>query len=487
MSTAIRKASRIPAKSHLLLFASKPSQLADSGLTKAELDYVADQAKKDVKQLVINQLSRLVIVQLVEPKDTAPHLVAEQCRKAGQAALATLKGAKATSVCVCELAGESAWALAGAEGMALGNYQFLKYFKDKKKKQSTLTTVQVYSKGLANRAVELLETSVEATCIARTLVNEPLSFLTAVQLSKEAQKLGKLAGFKTEVLNKKKIETLKMGGVLAVNRGSIDPPTFTVMEWKPKGAKNKQPVVLVGKGIVYDTGGLSLKPTPNSMDFMKSDMGGSAAVIGTMYAVAKAELPVHVVALVPATDNRPGGNAYAPGDVITMYNGSTVEVLNTDAEGRLVLADALTYAQQYKPELVIDLATLTGAAAYCIGDRGIVSMGTADQAIHNDLKTSGDNVFERLAEMPFWDDYSDDLKSTIADLKNLGGSSAGHITAGKFLQHFTLDKKGKEAYPWMHFDIAGPAWNQAPKDYRGQGGTGAGVRVLFDFLNRKSQ
>ena len=158
-----------------------------------------------------------------------------------------------------------------------------------------------------------------------------------------------------------------MGGLLAVNKGSVDPATFTIMEWKPENARNSKPIVLVGKGIVYDTGGLSLKPTANSMDLMKCDMGGAAAVSGAIYAIAKNNLPIHVIALVPATDNRPGGDAYAPGDVITMYSGKTVEVLNTDAEGRMILADALAYAKKFKPEVVIDLATLTGAAAVAVG------------------------------------------------------------------------------------------------------------------------
>ena len=172
------------------------------------------------------------------------------------------------------------------------------------------------------------------------------------------------------------------------------------MNWKPKGAINKKPIVIIGKGIVYDTGGLSLKPTPNSMDLMKSDMGGSAAVVGAMTAIAKAKLNIHVIGLVPATDNRPSGNAYAPGDVITMHDGTSVEVLNTDAEGRLILADALSYAKKYNPELVIDLATLTGAAARAIGKQGIVAMGN-DEKTMAALKVSGDVVQERLAEFPF--------------------------------------------------------------------------------------
>ena len=322
---------------------------------------------------------------------------------------------------------------------------------------------------------------IEATCFARDLVNEPLSYLTAPQLSKEIQKAGKANGFSVEVFDKKKIEKLKMGGILAVNFGSIDPPRFNILTWKPKNAKNTRPVVLVGKGIVYDTGGLSLKPTANSMDFMKCDMGGAATVIGAMSAIAKAKLPVHVVALVPSTDNRPGGNAYVPGDVITMYNGTTVEVLNTDAEGRMVLADALHYAKKYKPELVMDFATLTGAAAAAVGPVGICCMGNAEEKLKSKLKESGEEVYERLVELPLWREYGDQLKSNIADIKNIGGGYAGMITAGKFLQHFTGDK-----YPWMHFDIAGSAYLKAADGYRTKEGTGAGVRLMFDFFKKYS-
>ena len=283
---------------------------------------------------------------------------------------------------------------------------------------------------------EELQAIIEGTFIARDLVNEPLSYLSAVQYSQDIESYGKKFGFSVEVLHKKKIETLKMGGLLAVNQGSIDPPTFNIMEWKTTGATNKKPIVLVGKGIVYDTGGLSLKPTPNSMDLMKSDMGGSAAVVGTMAAIAKANLNLHVIGLVPATDNRPSGNAYAPGDVIKMYDGTTVEVLNTDAEGRLILADALSFAKKYNPELVIDLATLTGSAVAAIGNYGSVSMHENAEKQHAELKNTGELVNERLAEFPFWDDYNSLLDSEIADIKNIGGPYAGAITAGKFLANF---------------------------------------------------
>ena len=211
------------------------------------------------------------------------------------------------------------------------------------------------------------------------------------------------------------------------------------------------------------------------MDSMKSDMGGAAAVIGALEAAAMAKLPLHIIGLVPSTDNRPGEKAYTPGDVIKMYDGSTVEVLNTDAEGRMILADALAYAKKYDPELVIDLATLTGAAAVSIGKYGIVGMGNAEQEAFDRLHTSGENVYERVVRFPFWDEYNELLKSSIADVKNIGGREGGAITAGKFLERFT-------DYPYIHLDIAGPAFLPADDHYRKQGGTGTGVRLLFDFL-----
>ena len=291
-------------------------------------------------------------------------------------------------------------------------------------------------------------------------------------------KMGKDAGFSVTVLDKEEITKMKMGGLLSVNLGSIDPPTFTIMEYKPANAVNKKPYVLVGKGVVYDTGGMSLKPTPNSMDSMKCDMAGGAAVGGAMYAIAKSKLPVHVIALVPATDNRPDGNAYVPGDVITMMSGKTVEVLNTDAEGRLILADALHYAKSLKPEVVLEFSTLTGAAAAAIGQYGIVSMGKVDDATRAELEIAGNNVYERLAEFPMWDEYDDLLKSDIADLKNIGGPYGGAITAGRFLLNFT-------DYPYMHFDIAGPAFIKGNDSYRGKNGTGVGVRLITEFIKNR--
>jgi len=479
MYTKISKTSSIPSNEAVVFLGKRNNAFKGLGLTAQELSFVKTEIKKNEKLSVqINQYKRYVYVQVLDSKKKGYQLM-ESCRRAGNDLLASINGGKHKKVTIVDLENDGIAVLALVEGMVLGNYKFLKYRSEAKKEVPALNTIKVHSKSVSQKNIDHLNASCEGNLLARTLVNEPLSYLTATQLSKEIQKMGVEAGFKVEVLNKRKIEALKMGGLLAVNRGSLDPPTFTIMEWKPRGFKNKKPYVLVGKGVVYDTGGLSLKPTPKSMEFMKCDMGGAAAVAGTIYTIAKAKLPVHVVGLIPATDNRPSGNAYTPGDIITMHDKSTVEVLNTDAEGRLILGDALSYAKKYKPELVIDLATLTGSAIISIGQYGIVSMHNDADKQHNKLTESGNKVYERLAEMPFWEEYGELIKSQIADIKNLGGPSGGAITAGKFLHHFT-------DYPWIHLDIAGPAFLDAPDNYRGIGGTGIGVRLLFDYFKNLS-
>jgi len=361
------------------------------------------------------------------------------------------------------------------ETFLLLNYKFDKY----KSKKQPLFKISYQNPKLINTSL------IEGVCIARDLVNEPLSFLTAQQLAKEIKKYSKNSFFKVETLNEKKIRDLAMGGVLSVNKGSVNPSNFNILTYKHAKSKSTKPIVLVGKGVMYDTGGLSLKPTANSMDMMKSDMAGAAAVIGAIYAIAKMKLNVHIVALIPAVENRPGGDAYVPGDVITMMNGSTVEVLNTDAEGRMILADALHYAKRLKPSLVIDLATLTGSAARAVGKYGIVAMGNASYEIIKLLEESGLQVDEKIAVQPFWDEYRLELESDMADLKNIGSAEAGHITAGKFLEHFTKEK-GQSAYPWVHLDIAGVAFLQKPYFISPKGGTGAGVRLLCQFIKNYS-
>jgi leucyl aminopeptidase len=405
------------------------------------------------------------------------HAESERLRKAGSSIAKSLNADKTNSVNVINVDATAEWGVALAEGLALTNYKFDKYLKDREKTALSLKTI-TYS-GAGAEQWNAVQTIVESVFVARDLVNEPVLGLNATGLADKFVQLGQQAGFSVEVWNKAKIESQKMGGLLSVNKGSQDPPTFSIMEYKPANAKNSKPIVLVGKGVVFDTGGLSLKPTPASMDYMKCDMAGSAVVGGVMYAVGKLNLPLWVIGLVPATDNRPGENAICPGDIITTFDGTTVEVLNTDAEGRLILCDALAFAKKYEPELVMDFATLTGAAARALGAYGSAMMGTADESVKNDVKAAGDKVYERLAEFPLWEEYSEEMKGDISDLKNLGKAEGGAQTAGAFLKYFT-------DYPWLHFDIAGTAFNHAPDAYRVKGGTGVGVRMVVQFLINKA-
>ncbi|MCR9170894.1 MAG: leucyl aminopeptidase [bacterium] len=437
----------------------------DSGFSENEKVWISRFQKQDKDLVSVNDLDAEVI--LVKRKDSA-----EKMRMLG----ASVRSTVSKDVASIAISGGAEDSFHLSEGLLLANYQFLKYFKKetREKKENKLNTLELSSE-VSNAACEELKHIYQAVSWARTMVNEPVSFLTAEQLAEEMKEIAEDANITATVLEKTQLESLKMGGILAVNKGSIDPPTLTILDYKPKNAKNKKPIVLVGKGVVYDTGGLSLKPTPNSMDSMKSDMGGAACVAGAIYLAAKQQLPLHIMAVVPATDNRPGLNAYAPGDVIKMFNGLTVEVLNTDAEGRMILADALAYSNKFQPELVVDAATLTGAAFRAVGEHASCIMGNADEKYFDQLAAAGEASYERTVRFPFWDEYGDEMKSPIADLKNLGGPTAGMITAGKFLENFV------EA-PYIHMDIAGPAWRTSDSGYRTKGGTGAGVRLLYHFL-----
>lgn len=463
-----------PKKDQLFILDNEKSISQIDILQPNEASYAKKALKNNQSLVTINQYNRVLFLYLISEKDTESQTL-EGIRKTGANVQAITNKHKIDTLAIVSLSSKLNAAYTLAEGIALANYQFLKYKSDADKSSNTLQHISFTKESVTVKEVEQLSVITAATYHTRTLVNEPLAYLTAEQLAKEITTIGKEAGLKVTVLNKARIVKEKMGGILAVNRGSILPPTFTIIEHKPKKVLNKKPIVLVGKGVVYDTGGLSLKPTLASMDRMKSDMSGSAVVTGTMFAIAKMQLPLHVIALVPATDNRPGEDAYVPGDVITMYSGSTVEVLNTDAEGRLLLADALHWAKRYEPELVMDFATLTGAAAMAVGNCGIVCMGTADEEVKGKLRESGDRQYERLVEYPLWEEYAEMLKSDIADMKNVGGRYGGAISAGKFLQHFT-------DYPWMHFDIAGVSFNTTASGYHTSGGTAYGVRMAVDFL-----
>ncbi len=458
----------------LIILADKSTNLNDLSLSDNEISYIKKALKNDEKTVYINQYNRFIFIVFLV-KDNDKSLFKEKARLAGYEALKFIKKNKIDEFQVINETFSGIISYAFIEGLMLSNYSFNKYFSKKEDdKEFLIKSVKIKDKEFSQELIDKLKNIVDAVFFTRDLVNEPFSGLNSVQFADRITELSKEAGLSVEVLNKKQIEALKMGGLLAVNRASKIPPTFSIIEWNPKDAKNKKPIVLVGKGIVFDTGGYNLK-TGKYMNDMKSDMAGGASVIGTLYAIAKLKLPVHVIGLIPSTDNLIGKDGYVTGDVIRMYNGKTVEVLNTDAEGRLILADALSYAKKYDPELVIDIATLTGAAVVAIGTHASAIMSTAGKNIVKKITDSANDTFERVVEFPMWKEYGEELKSQIADLKNIGGSYAGHISAAKFLENFT-------DYPWVHIDIAGPAFLDSKSEYRGIGATGAPVRLLVNFI-----
>jgi len=464
-----------PVHDNLIFVAEKTAlESLEVLLQPAETAFLRQSAAKGVRSFFFPQADRAVFVILLE-QESDPMLQLEQARISGNNLLRDMQHYKADSAVVHSFAGDDT-TLAFLEGLMLGNYQFARYYSAVEKKSAPLKTLCWAHDNAPEQAVAELNAVAQAVFLARDLVNEPHSHFDTLKLAEAAREAGRTFGFFVDVLGKEKIESLGMGGLLAVNQASSVPPQFCILEWNPDGARNTKPVVLIGKGVVYDTGGLSLK-TAEGMESMKCDMAGAAAVIGAISAAARVNLPVHIVGLIPATDNKVGDNALMPGDVIRMYSGTTVEVTNTDAEGRIILADALHYAKQYDPELVLDIATLTGAAVRALGSQAICYMGTAGTPVKRALEDSGFRTYERLVELPLWKEYGEELKSTVADLKNMGHGPAGMITAGKFLEHFA-------DYPWLHLDIAGPAYLRAPNGYRPKDGTGVGVRLLFDFLKQ---
>ena len=309
----------------------------------------------------------------------------------------------------------------------------------------------------------------EGVSYARELANRPANHCTPTHLALEARQLAKTWGLKAQVLERKDAEKLGMGAFLAVAQGSEQPPKFLVLEYHGGGAK-AAPVVLVGKGITFDTGGISLKPAAE-MDEMKFDMGGAASVLGTFRAIAQLKPKINLVGLIPACENMPSGRAVKPGDVVKSMSGQTIEILNTDAEGRLILCDALTYAQRFKPAAVIDIATLTGACVIALGHHRS-GMYSTDEALAGELTRSGEQTADLCWRMPLDDEYDEALKSNFADVANVGGRPGGSITAAMFLKRFA------SKYPWAHLDIAGTAW----KSGAAKGGTGRPVPLLTQFL-----
>jgi leucyl aminopeptidase len=363
-------------------------------------------------------------------------------------------------------------------GVKLGLYQFNPFKtleREKIREIKELTIIEDQDDALkpVRHAAKTAGIIADAVLFARDIVSAPANEMTPTDLVNEAREMARGKNIKVQVLEAQEMRDLGMNALLGVAAGSDEPPKFIILEYH--GGKKSSPfIVLVGKGITFDSGGISIKPSEN-MDQMKSDMAGGAAVIATLRATAELGLPVNLVGLVPATENLPGGKALKPGDILKTLSGQTVEVVSTDAEGRLILADALTYAGRYKPAAIIDLATLTGACVVALGEEAIGMMGTDDE-LKNDVRVAAERTGERVWELPLWESYHELIKGSAADYKNTGGRAGGAITAAAFLSKF------KGEYPWVHLDIAGPAWLSKEKAYIPKGASGVGVRLLVQFL-----
>ena len=386
-----------------------------------------------------------------------------------------IESKKITSVCIDSKSfklSNSEFAQAFSEGILLGQYNFSDY--KSKKQKSVLSKILVCGdadlKSLNKGAI-----IGDAVNYCRDLGNHPPNILTPTYLANEAIKIGKNKNFKTKIIDIKQFKKLGLGSFYGVAMGATEPAKFIIVEYKG-GNKTDKPLALIGKGLTFDSGGISIKPSPR-MDEMKFDMCGGATVFGLMKAVSDLKPKMNIIFAIGATENMPGSNAQRPGDIVKAYNGKTIEVLNTDAEGRLVLADVLSYVgKNYKPKFMIDFATLTGAVLVALGNRASGLMGNNEKLI-NKIKKSGDATGEKVWELPLWDEYTKDIKGKYADIQNLGKAGAGTITAGAFLKEFVGD------IPWCHLDIAGTAWGPKEPSYQPKvGATGVAVRLIYHLL-----
>ncbi|RNC68130.1 MAG: leucyl aminopeptidase [Desulfuromonadales bacterium] len=420
---------------------------------------------------------RLLLVGLGKGEE----LTVDRVRQAAGTAVKAVRAAGVTRFSsVLHRAAEADHILDGAvEGFLLGSYSF-DIYKTAQPEEPTVAELVILAadeggREAAERTASERRTICEAVAFARDLVSHPGNVATPSYLADRAIEMAGRLGITCRVLDREEMERLSMEGVLSVAKGSHQPPRFIIMEYLAGDPKTR-PVVLVGKGVTFDSGGISLKPR-EGMEQMKDDMAGAAAVMGTLRAIAGLGLPVNVVGLIPAAENLPGGSAYKPGDIVRTMSGQTVEIVNTDAEGRMLLCDALHYAQRYKPAALIDLATLTGACLVALGNVASGIMGN-DPALVKALRAAGEMTGERLWELPLWEEYSELMKSDIADMKNAGGPHAGTISAAWFLQRYVGKTK------WSHIDIAGTAWEDKGKPYLPKGATGVGVRLLVEYLKR---
>jgi len=407
----------------------------------------------------------------------------ERLRQAAGNAVQTLRSARvALFASALPLAGGDTALEAVCEGGMLGSYCFDEYKTRERAERfsfagMTLLLPVGISVSAASTRIERSEAVCRGVSLARDLVSHPGNVATTGYLAAAAHALAERHSLICRVLERDELEKLGMNALVAVGKGSAEPPRLIVLEYRGGDAKER-PLAMVGKGITFDSGGISLKPGAG-MEEMKTDMAGAAAVLGALEAAAGLRLPVNLVGIIPTAENMPDGRAYKPGDVITSLSGLTIEINNTDAEGRLVLCDALHYARtNYKPAAMIDLATLTGACVIALGHEASALMGN-DSRLVKSLQRAGERCGERLWELPLWDEYGEAMKSDIADLKNAGGRDGGSITAGWFLKQFVGTTR------WAHLDIAGTAWSDKARPCSPKGATGVGVRLLIEYLRER--
>lgn len=413
---------------------------------------------------------RILFVGLGKKEDINP----EGVRQAGGKALALLRnsGISAVALSTATLSDLNMSPAYFVEGALLGLYTYDRYKKEKETKAVRALTILTQPTKALGDHLKTVTALASGVSFARDLVNAPSNDMTPSDMARVALSL-KGKNIAVRVLEKKACERLGMGSYLSVSKGSAEPPKFIVLEYK--GAR-KAPVVLIGKSVTFDSGGINIKPS-DGLEKMKYDMAGGAAVLGIMKSAASLNLPVSLVGILPATENLPGGNATRPGDIVRSIDGTTIEIINTDAEGRLTLADALGYAKKYKPSAIIDIATLTGACSIALGNETVAMMGT-DRGLIETLRQSADFTNEKVWEMPLYEEYREYLKSDVADIKNIGGKTGSLVTSACFLKEFAGDT------PWVHLDIAGTAWTEKDKPYTPKGASGIGVRLIVDGILR---
>jgi leucyl aminopeptidase len=428
---------------------------------------------------------RVVVLGLGNPEDELPRTL----RRASGTALRRLQelGARRVALALEGAVGKAGFGSAEAvqaqvEGSLLGLYRFEQYKSERAESREEIAELllvvgQPLSEEL-EAALQRGQALAEATNFARDLVNEPPNVLTPAGLAERARALAAAGGMECEILERPQMEALGMGGLLAVARGSGEPPYLIILRYRGAPADGSPAIALVGKGITFDSGGLSLK-SAEGMVTMKGDMAGAAAVLGAMQAIARLKLPINVTALVPATENMPGGRAYRPGDILRIMNGKTIEIVNTDAEGRLALADAMSYAVREGLTPIIDVATLTGAIGTALGSV-YAGLFSNDEQLSAELIAAGRAVGEKLWALPLDEEYGEQIQSDVADIKQTGGRLAGSITAAKILEHFAGNAS------WAHLDIASTSFLESARPYQEKGATGMAVRTLAEFVRRRS-